>query len=156
MLLFWLRKTSQSARVWQELPKAHSCQLVAFFLRMPLYELPQATPSFSQGGCASISQMAHQPQGAVSCGTVHLLSYPIAMDHPSLDTDYLSLHTPAPSYRTTDPGWCKVGRSMKGEGSPADPKAQELLQEGIECQLPKWHGNHRARINTHLQACFDH
>ena len=129
MLLFWLRKTSQSARVWQELPKAHSCQLVASFLRMPWYELSHATPSFSQGGSASISQMAHQPPGAGSCGTVHLLSYPSAKDHASLGTDYLSLHTPALSRKTSDPGGCKVGRSMKGEQSPTDPKAQNCSRK---------------------------
>lgn len=156
MLLFWLRKTSQGAWVWQELPKAHSCQLVVSFLRMPPVWVVTCIPSFSQGGCDSVSHSAHQLQGAVSCGIVHLLSSPIAVDLPSLGTDYWSHHTPAPSHRAADPVWCMDGKSIKGERSPFDPEAQEFLQKGMECQLPRWYGNHRARVEAHLQAYFHH
>lgn len=115
MLLFWLKKTSQNARVWQKLPKAHSCQQTVSenVLYMSHHVHP---PSFSQGGCDSISHVAHQLHGAVSCRILHLLSYPIIMDDPSLGTDYLSPHIPAPAHRTTDPIWCKVAGVLKERG----------------------------------------
>ena len=71
---------------------------------------------FSQGGCDSVSPVALQLQAAVSCGILHLSSGPIVVDLARPGMDYLSLHAPAPSHRTTEARWCKVGRiSSEGE-----------------------------------------
>lgn len=90
-----LRKTSQSAWVWQELPKAHSCQLVAFSLRMPSMWAVTCTGGYFSCGSSG--------RGTVSCGILHPPSNPVVMDHPRLDTHYLSLHTLARSHSTADP-----------------------------------------------------
>ena len=139
MLLFWLRKTSQSAWVWQELPKAHSCQLVVSFLRLPSVWVVTCSPLFFTGRLWFYFSYGSSAPGSSklwNCAPSELPSC-----HGSSKPGHWLFVPPhiCPLPQSHWSLWCKVGRSIKERvGTPVDPEAQELLQKEIECQLPRW------------------